>query len=41
MVVVEPRPGRFMHHLEVTTPEAIDDEVIRWLNEAAAAATDD
>lgn len=37
--VVEPRPGHFMHHLEVSTPEAIDDEVIEWLREAADAAT--
>ncbi len=32
--VVEPAPGRFMHHLEVNTPEDIDDEVRNWLREA-------
>ena len=36
--VVEPRRGHFMHHLELTSPDAIDDEVIGWLSEAAAAA---
>ena len=32
--VVEPRPGRFMHHLELTSPGDVDDEVRRWLAEA-------
>jgi hypothetical protein len=29
--VVEPYPGRFMHHLELTSASQIDDEVRQWL----------
>ncbi len=36
--VVEPYPGRFMHHLEVFTMDNIDDEVQGWLSEAFAIA---
>jgi len=32
--IVEPRPGRFTHHLELYLPEDIDDEVRIWLREA-------
>lgn len=32
--VVEPAPGRFMHHLELASVEQIDDKVIAWLGEA-------
>lgn len=32
--VVEPAPGRFMHHLELQQPEDIDDEARGWLAEA-------
>jgi len=32
--VVEPAPGRFMHHLELRTSDALDPEVLRWLREA-------
>ncbi len=32
--VVEPAPGRYTHHLELRSPEEIDDEVLRWLQEA-------
>jgi len=32
--VVEPRPGRFTHHLEVNSTQDIDDEVRGWLREA-------
>ena len=32
--VVEPRPGRFTHHLEVRATDEIDDEVLGWLREA-------
>jgi len=32
--VVEPRPGRFTHHLEVYSADDIDDEVREWLREA-------
>jgi hypothetical protein len=36
--VVEPVPGRFIHHLELYSAEAIDDEVCAWLAEAWQAA---
>lgn len=36
--IVEPRPGRFMHHLELRDAAEIDDEVRAWLQEAWAAA---
>ncbi len=36
--VVEPAPGRFMHHLELRAPDEIDGEVGQWLAEAYAAA---
>jgi hypothetical protein len=29
--IVEPAPGRFMHHLELYTIDEIDDEVRAWL----------
>ncbi len=32
--VVEPRPGLFMHHLELRSVDEIDDEVLGWLREA-------
>lgn len=32
--VVEPAPGRIMHHLELQQPEDIDDEARGWLAEA-------
>jgi hypothetical protein len=32
--VIEPRPGRFMHHLELFDAEQLDDEVLGWLREA-------
>ena len=32
--VVEPAPGRFMHHLELRECDQIDDEVRVWLAEA-------
>jgi len=32
--IVEPRPGRFMHHLELYSIADIDDEVRAWLQEA-------
>ena len=32
--VVEPRPGRFVHHLELFSAEQLDDEVAGWLREA-------
>lgn len=36
--VVEVRPGRFMHHLEIWSASEIDVDVLRWLAEAAAEA---
>mgnify|MGYP001765576653 CR=1 FL=1 len=32
--VVEPAPGRFVHHLELYAPKDLDDEVAAWLGEA-------
>lgn len=32
--IVEPSPGRFMHHLELYSVNDIDDEVRNWLREA-------
>jgi hypothetical protein len=32
--IVEPVPGRFMHHLELKGVSDIDDEVTRWLRSA-------
>ena len=36
--VVEPTPGRWMHHLEIRDITDIDEEVVQWLREAAARA---
>ena len=36
--VVEPAPGRFMHHLELRRPDEVDAEVEAWLREAWEAA---
>jgi hypothetical protein len=36
--VVEPSPGRFMHHLELRDVGEIDGEVCQWLAEAYAEA---
>lgn len=32
--VVEPSPGRFVHHMELRSTEQLDDEVLAWLREA-------
>jgi hypothetical protein len=37
--VVEPYPGRFIHHLELYSTSEIDDKVRNWLQEAWTAAT--
>lgn len=37
--VVQPRPGTWMHHLEVHSPDEIDEEVLGWLLQAAREAT--
>ena len=36
--IVEPAPGRFTHHLELTSPAEVDAEVCRWLQAAWTAA---
>jgi hypothetical protein len=36
--IVEPAPGRFMHHLELQSPDDLDQEVTQWLWEAWAEA---
>jgi len=36
--IVEPAPGRFVHHLELRSAAEIDDEVRAWLHEAWQAA---
>lgn len=36
--IVEPRPGRFMHHLELWSSGDINDDVRSWLAEAWANA---
>ncbi len=36
--IVEPRPGRFTHHLELYAVTEVDDEVRHWLREAWEAA---
>ncbi|MDF1522473.1 MAG: DUF5655 domain-containing protein [Trueperaceae bacterium] len=36
--VVEPRPGRFTHHLELRAVAEVDDAVRTWLEEAWGAA---
>jgi hypothetical protein len=36
--VVQPRPGLWMHHLEVHDLDDLDDEVAGWLGEAADVA---
>lgn len=32
--IVEPRPGRFTHHLELRSADEVDGEVLGWLREA-------
>jgi hypothetical protein len=36
--IVEPTPGRFMHHLELFEPGDIDEQVSKWLRDAWEAA---
>ncbi len=36
--VVEPDRGRFMHHMELHSVAAVDEELIRWIAEAWHAA---
>ena len=36
--IVEPRPGRFTHHLELWSVEDLDNEVFDWLRKAWEAA---
>jgi hypothetical protein len=37
--VVEPKPGRFTHHLEVNDAGEVDHQVREWLREAWTSAT--
>jgi len=37
--VVEPRPGRFTHHLELRSTEDVDCEVLNWIREASNQAS--
>lgn len=36
--VVHPAPKHWMHHLEIHSPDDVDDEVVGWLREAADRA---
>jgi hypothetical protein len=38
--IVEPAPGRFMHHLELYAIDEIDDEVRAWLQVAGTQTKD-
>lgn len=33
---VEPYPGRWTHHILISSPDQIDDELMGWVREAAA-----
>lgn len=35
-VAIEPYPGRWTHHIVVSEPDQIDDQLMDWLKEAAA-----
>lgn len=35
-VATQPYPGRWTHHVTVTSPEDIDEELLGWIQEAAA-----
>lgn len=35
-VATEPYPGRWTHHIVVSAPDQIDDQLMDWLKEAAA-----
>lgn len=37
--VVEPKPGRFTHHLEINRATEVDHQVREWLREAWTSAT--
>lgn len=37
--IVEAAPGRFTHHMEIHSPDDIDDQVCVWLQEAWDQAT--
>jgi hypothetical protein len=36
--IVEPAPGRYMHHLEIYATDKIDDQVRMWLKQAWESA---
>jgi hypothetical protein len=35
---VEPRPGRWTHHVLIAAPEEIDDELLNWVGQARQLA---
>lgn len=37
--IVEPAPGRFMHHLELRSPADLDDDIADWLRRAYDCAS--
>ena len=37
-IATEPYPGRWTHHLLVSTPEELDGQLLAWLQEAYAFA---
>jgi len=37
-VKVEPYPGRWMHHIVVSKPEELDEELLSWVRDAYAFA---
>lgn len=37
-MAVEPYPGRWTHHVQVSAPEELDEELMGWLKEAAEFA---
>ena len=39
-VAVEPYPGRWTHHIPITSPEEIDGELMDWTEEACRFAQD-
>lgn len=36
VIATEPYPNRFTHHVLITDPEELDDELLSWIKEAAA-----
>ena len=38
--ITEVRKGRFTHHLEIASPQEIDDEVLAWIDRAIVTASE-